>query len=235
MRFVEVVDGLFRATRRGINLYLWMRPGETVLFDTGEPGFAEGIVAAVRPFPPVRTIFLTHCHFDHAGSAAQLARTFGADVHAHPADAELLRLGKWRRPSTPSPSLVGRAMTKFVASRYPDRLDPIEGILSITPGADFPFPEMQLIALPGHAAGQIGFGLTLPGDTRVWVVGDVVMTIGGMREPILYEDRSLGLASIQKLAGLLKPGDVICPGHGKPRTANRTVIQKLHRLGQRRS
>lgn len=40
------------------------------------------------------------------------------------------------------------------------------------------------------------------------------MTVLGIREPILYEDRGDGLTSISRLTDRLFDGDLLCPGHG---------------------
>lgn len=192
MRLVEVADGLFRAARRGINVYLLVKEHEAILFDTGDPSFAKALVSAVSPFPPVRAIFLTHCHYDHAGSAAELSESFQTDVFAQAEDAALLREGTWRRPSKPSPTVLGHLLTHLVANRYPDRIQAVQTVQTIDLAEERLARGINVTPLPGHCAGQVGYSVTLSFGQRAWIVGDVVMTIAGLREPILFEDRRLG-------------------------------------------
>lgn len=233
MRFIEIADSLLRASRGGINVYLWVRSDGSILFDTGEPDFDEALAKALSGFAPIQTLYLTHCHYDHAGSAARLAKLFGAPVVAHPDDAQLLREGRWRREGRPSPTLLGALLARLVASYYPDEIAPIPAIENLDPDAETLTHDIVLIALPGHCRGQVGYGVPLPGGRRAWIVGDVVMMVAGLREPILYEDRALGLSSIKTLARTVQHGDWICPGHGSPRMVTPRLIEELLRLSDR--
>lgn len=215
VRFREFAPSLYRASRRATNVYALIRDGETTLFDTGEPSFAPAILRALAPLPPLRQILLTHVHYDHVGSAARIAAETGAQVYAHPAEAELLAQGRWRRSCTASPTPLGRAMKRLVADRFPDHVDPVATHPIVTDKLDIA-GGLRVTTLPGHSAGQIGFGIPLPEDRTAWIVGDVIMNILGPREPILYEDRVQGLASIAKIAETVRGDDVVCLGHGAP-------------------
>jgi glyoxylase-like metal-dependent hydrolase (beta-lactamase superfamily II) len=229
MRFREVAPGLYRASRKVINIYAIVKGGETTLFDTGEPSFAPAILRALAPLPPLRHILLTHVHYDHVGSAARIAAQTNAAVYAHPAEAALLASGRWRRPCTASPTLLGRVMKRLIADGFPDRVDPViadpvnDVKLDIAGG-------LRIIALPGHSAGQIGFGVPLGDGRTAWIVGDVIMNVLGPREPILYENRAEGLASIGRLAQTVNNSDFICPGHGSPIPVSPAVQSTLGTL-----
>lgn len=215
MRFRNVALELLVANRGFTNVYAILHEDETTLVDTGEPSFAGPLIQAIASLPPVRNILLTHVHYDHAGSAAALAATTGARVHAHAANVELLRSGAWRRASKPSPTMIGRVLTRLVADRFPDRVAPVTEIEPISGDQIDIAGGLDVIPLPGHAAGQVGFGFGLSNGRTAWIVGDVVMTILGLQEPILYEDRGTGLSSIARLADGVSNGDLICPGHGR--------------------
>lgn len=233
MRIREIDKGLFRATRRATNVYLADRGGHGVLIDTGEPDFAPLIEQALGPHPPARQILLTHAHYDHAGSAAILSEILGADVFAAPADAELLRSGAWRRIAAPAPDLIGRLATRFVADHFPDRVQAVRDIRSIVSPEDIAWADARLITLPGHSAGQSGFGLPIACGNVAWMIGDAIMTVPWIREPVLYENRQLGLASIRLLADLIRPGDLICPGHGMPARVTDKIIDRLRKISAR--
>lgn len=230
MRFREIAPDVYRASRRATNIYLVDQGAHSVLIDTGEPGFATGILAALEGHSPVRQILLTHAHYDHAGSAAAISRELNAKVFAHPADADLLRQGLWRRPAKPAPTLVGHLMNRMIANRFPDQIKAIAEIKHIDDESELAITGLKTIALPGHCAGQIGFGVPQSTGTTVWIVGDVIMTAPWLGEPILYENRSKGLASIAALAQSVQPGDLICPGHGVPLHVEDYTINRLLRL-----
>lgn len=235
MRFREIADGLFQAGRKATNIYLITSEQNSILIDTGEPSFAPHILRALDGFPKVQHILLTHAHYDHSGSAAALSDHFEANVWAHPAEVALLKTGAWHRAQIPAPSLFGHLMTNLIAKRFPDHVTPPNRLHPVqAPGTD-PLLGLRTITLPGHCQGQIGFGLSCPDGSAAWIVGDVIMTSLGLREPILYEDRSAGLTSITRLAEALDGGDLVCPGHGKALRVDAGLIAKLRHLGSARS
>ena len=79
--YEEVAPGVARLRVLFVNLYFVDAPDGWVLVDTGVPGSAALIKRTAekrygekaRP----RAIILTHGHFDHAGSAAELAGAWG--------------------------------------------------------------------------------------------------------------------------------------------------------------
>ncbi|KIT16615.1 hypothetical protein jaqu_16390 [Jannaschia aquimarina] len=91
--------------------------------------------------------------------------------------------------------------------------------------------EPEVIALPGHSAGQIGLAFSLADGRTAWIAGDVAMNLVGLREPILYEDRAEGLASIRTLTDRLRDGDLLCLGHGRPITVGEAARRRLRVLG----
>lgn len=70
------------------HVHLVRREDGFAVVDTGVPGTAPAILAALhelgaRP-AELRQIVLTHSHFDHMGSAADLVAATGAEVLAAP-------------------------------------------------------------------------------------------------------------------------------------------------------
>ena len=118
---VEVVPGLYRLVDlRSVNAYVW-RPrsegraeAEPILFDCGWPWSGRVLVSslaalACRP-TEIKKIAITHADLDHAGRLASLQAVSGAEVIAHPAEAERLGQDAWR------PTPENRWWTKIVAS-----------------------------------------------------------------------------------------------------------------------
>lgn len=63
-------------------------------------------------------------------------------------------------------------------------------------------------------ADLIALGWTAPNGADVVFAGDTAMTQIGLSEPILYEDRQAGLASIARLAALAEGAHRVLFGHG---------------------
>ncbi|HTE19970.1 MAG TPA: MBL fold metallo-hydrolase, partial [Armatimonadota bacterium] len=75
-----------------VNAYLVRSGDGWVVVDTGPPGCARRVLAALRrhgiPGKSVRLILLTHGHFDHTGSAVELQRLLPGHprIAMHPGD-----------------------------------------------------------------------------------------------------------------------------------------------------
>jgi len=222
------------ATRRGVNVYLISHDETAVLVDSGTPDMAKPLLKSMSSEPALTDlklsdVVLTHGHYDHAGGAADIASSSGATVWAHPAEGDLLRRGEWRRDTAASPTLHGRLLTALVANRYPDRLTPIrevQQIADIIPIAN----GLRAHHLPGHALGQLAIEWKASDGKTTIFAGDVFMDLFGPREPILYEDRLVGLRSISALADLAKTADRIALGHGGPLEVTEALLRKIRQL-----
>lgn len=103
-----------------------------------------GIAALGKRPEDVKRIVLTHAHNDHAGGLAKLARTTGAPVDTHEAEAEYIRQGK--APPLDRRNLLARVVTHMPGLDFPatdvgstfadgEELDVAGGLLVIhTPG-----------------------------------------------------------------------------------------------------
>ncbi len=211
MRFREVFPRLFTASRGGVNMHVIAHPDGAVLIDAGLPGGASALVAALEQFPDLAGIVLTHGHYDHIGGAAAVAKARGVPVWMHPADGALLAEGRWRREGRASPTLHGPLLKRLVADRYPDD---VPAVADIQPLQDeIPLAGgIEVIPCPGHSAGQIALVWR---EAKVVFAADVVMHVLGLREPLLYEDRAEGLASIRRLAEAADGAAVMVFGHGR--------------------
>lgn len=142
-----------------VNVYFIGRPGGAwVLVDAGLPGRANQILeaaearfgAGARP----EAILLTHAHFDHAGSALDLAEVWNVPIYAHRLELPYLT-GKSDYPP-PDPT-VGGAMaflSRFMPSQARDFGERIRELHpNEVPGAQ----GWEWLATPGHSPGHISF------------------------------------------------------------------------------
>ncbi len=187
-------------------VWIWRGPEGTTLVDTGPPGSAAAVLAAVGDAPVVR-IVLTHAHGDHTGSAADLRARTGAEVVAHAADAPVVR----GEAAAPAPALLpaeeelfARVGGLLAAPPCPVDREVDEG--DVLPG------DLHVLHVPGHTPGSIA--LHLPA-ARVLFTGDTVAEHGGagLLGPF-NQDRDRALASFRRLTAL--DVDVACVGHGDP-------------------
>jgi len=212
----QVVPGLWQVPLGPVNAYLVDDGREVVVVDTGRPGSAPKIEAALakigRKPGDVRSIVLTHVHPDHAGSAAALRRLTGAAIYMHEADAGMLRAGEGLRPMTPAPGMPGliwRLIIKRQAEGTPVEAAEVEALL--TDGGEAP-GGFRVIHVPGHCAGQVA--LLWPKFGGVLIAADAASNAMGLGLAPAYEDLETGVQSLRRLAGL--DFEVAVFGHGKP-------------------
>ena len=212
--------------------YLWHDPDGLTLVDTGLPGSAPHIAAAIHEvgYQPadLRRLVLTHFHPDHVGAAADIAGWGDVEVLAHHADAPFIRgqaagpppdLADWERPLYDQiTSQVTSQVTSPVAPEppTPPRID-----RELGDGDELGFGDGAVaVAVPGHTPGSVA--IYLPRH-QVLFAGDAAA-----RTPdaavicgVFNVDRAQAAASFRRLAGL--DVAVACFGHGDPLTRDATA------------
>ncbi|GAA4036453.1 MBL fold metallo-hydrolase [Hymenobacter glaciei] len=221
----QITESLYQISLGAANVFLLTGDDGLTLVDTGLPGSADKLFAAVRKGgkrpEDITRIVLTHWHPDHAGSAADLQQRLGARVVAHAADADILEQGGGERPRYLTPGLVNRLVFRFFINGVSSQIPPIsidervaDNALIATAGG------LRVLHTPGHSAGHMALLLEQEG---VLIAGDICANVFGLAYSTVYEDITLGQQSLLKVAA--KPFDQAVFGHGGP--VIRNASQKL--------
>lgn len=162
----------------------------------------------------IKRILITHAHPDHIGSLAELSVATKAEIWASTTEVGILSGDSMIQNAKPADlSLFGRSLLA-IASK-PERLNfKIDRELKDTEILDEIFSGLEVIHLPGHTMGQIGFWHA---SSKTLIGGDVMMRLGNrLTMPIraFSIDWEETKKSIIKVADL-KPSNLYL-GHGKP-------------------
>lgn len=172
--------GLIRLRLSNAYLLMGERP---VLVDTGSPGEAPAIVAALRAHgvtpEDLALIVHTHGHVDHAGSTRALQGLSPAPIAVAAPDADLLRRGR-NGQVTPS-GWLGQVVKLVVDHPFP----PVTPDVVWTEEVDLTAYGVaaRVLFTPGHTAGSLSV-LTAAGEL---IAGDVLM--GGVTNGAFAADR----------------------------------------------
>ena len=197
------------------NCYLFRAPGSdrALIVDPGDE--PDRILAAVDGLGVgVEGILLTHCHFDHVGAVAPMAKATGAPVYCPKIEVPVLAdIMAW----VPWPGIGP-------FESY-DADETLEGGEKLTLAG----LEIEVFFVPGHSPGHLAYSIPSEG---VLLSGDVLFQGSIGRTDLPGGDHQRLLQSIGELLEALPAETAVLPGHMAPTTlgAERATNPFLHEL-----
>ncbi len=224
----DVTHGVLRMKNLFVNLYFLGTADAWVLIDAGLPGSADAIIEAASDrfgkgnLP--QAIILTHGHFDHVGSLAELLDKWHVPVYAH--EIELAHLTGKKDYPKPDPT-VGKGAMALLSFAYPEKAIDLGDRVKALP-EDYGIPGMngwRWIHTPGHADGQVSLfqdegRLLIAGDAFVTVQQESLYKVATQKKEVhgppsyFTPDWIAAEASVRALAALHPT--IAATGHGTP-------------------
>jgi glyoxylase-like metal-dependent hydrolase (beta-lactamase superfamily II) len=205
------------------NCWLLKEEDGLTLIDAGHPWSTKYILAAIESIGhPLRRIFITHAHPDHAGAANELAGKTHAIVMAH--QSEIPFLQGQRTMANEKGSLICRAVLS--TARLLRSLDSpsIERVQPVADGEKL--GRLKVIHTPGHTPGSISLW---DADEQALFCGDnLLFSMGAVRVglPWFTLDRSTQNKSLKRYLDL--PAQLLLSGHGPVYAGD--VTSKIRKL-----
>ncbi|WP_053618977.1 MBL fold metallo-hydrolase [Nocardiopsis sp. NRRL B-16309] len=199
------------------NCYVVARAAGTdcVIVDPGQEASAQvAKVLAEHDLTPA-AVLLTHGHFDHVWSAADLCERHGVPVHLHPADRGLL--------TEPAAGVDQGFAAQLAALLGPGPYTEPAVLVEVADGATLALAGMEFSVehTPGHTPGSVVYTVSTEDGVPVMFAGDLVFAGSIGRTDFPGGDQAdMG----RSLAGAVlgRPDRTqILPGHGPATTVER--------------
>lgn len=193
------------------NCYIVSHGKDAVLFDTSSGASCTQVIEECSKYD-LKLVVLSHTHFDHAENAAAVSERFNVPVAYHKADDELF--DDYDAQTLKSYGLVGFVILKVSLTQLrKTKVTRPSNHFYIKEGdtlADYGFPDVKVVELPGHTKGSIG--LLVSGSSLL--AGDALDNWITPATGHLYYDK----AALEKTAERIKSFGVktIYYGHGNP-------------------
>ncbi len=203
------------------NSWLVRRAGSAnaVIFDPGDE--PERLLALIHELGvQLDAILLTHCHFDHVGAVAPVAKATGAPVYCPSRERDMLVNVMDYVPWPGFGPFEGWEPEQLVSG----------GERVSVAGLDF-----YVVPTPGHSVGHVTWALAAAQPHPVLFSGDVLFQGSIGRTDLPGGDHATLMASIATLLAAYPAETRICPGHMGETTLGRERVSNpfLHDLAPR--
>ena len=202
---------IHRIPLRLSNAYLLQKDDVALLVDAGIPGETERIMSHLqrRGVKRLEFIFLTHAHYDHVGSAAELRRQSGARILIQEADMGPLRRGETHMGEVRGRGRLSAWLLPLIERILP--VDPVEPDLVFNDTFEIPDLGVQALAMhvPGHTLGSS----VLLVERFELFAGDLVSSTGGPHPQRYYAQDWDAIQHSLSMIQKLQPTRTY-PGHG---------------------
>jgi len=197
------------------NCYLVQTAQGWILVDAGRQSMARVFKRRLDQLDidpkDIKLIIITHAHYDHVGSLAQIKAMCGCPVLAHPREASIIESGEVVIP--PGTNLLGN-MVSWLGRHSTRLLGFAKTKVEITADEEYDLTPWgvagKIIPTPGHTPGSLSVLL----EDGQAMVGDLAMNfLGGTNIPIFAEEPQQIPASWELLIN--KGATVFYPAHGK--------------------
>ena len=193
------------------NCYLVSDGKNAVLFDTASGEHLQQVIDECSKYD-LKLIVLSHPHFDHAENADALSKKFNVPVAYNEADDGIF--DDYNSQPLYSYGIVGfvvlkaslKVLSQTKVIRPENRFFVKEGDTL----ADYGFPDIKVVELPGHSMGSIGL---LVSDDAL-LVGDALDNWIRPATAHLYTDLEAEKKTVEKIRSFGKR--TYYYGHGKP-------------------
>jgi hydroxyacylglutathione hydrolase len=171
------------------------------LVDAGSPGREHIVLEQMRALgrEDLKLIFITHAHFDHYGSAAELQRKTGAPIAIHEADAAVMARGETLLGSVRGRGKIARIFLPLVQGFLGP--EPVKADIEVKDGEDLaPWGlRANVIHTPGHTPGSCCLWV----DDRYLFAGDLLSSRGRPHAQRYYAtDWSQIVQSLERIKAL---------------------------------
>ncbi|MGN1400835.1 MAG: MBL fold metallo-hydrolase [Bacillus sp. (in: firmicutes)] len=237
----DSMKGMWVYTSRIVNLYYVQNDeGDIVMIDAGMPKQAKAIKHDFREKfqkdKPV-AIILTHGHFDHVGSLAELLQEWEIPVFAHELELPFLNGEK----DYPRGKVSKKGLVSMISFKFPNYgINLATYIKPLPENHSVPFlAGWKWIFTPGHTPGHVSL---YNEEKRVLIAGDAFTTtkqesllhvitqkfeINGAPAYFTMDEETAG-KTIKKLAEL--QFDYCVTGHGRPMKSRQLIKQQMEKL-----
>lgn len=193
------------------NCYIVSNGKQAILFDTASSANYQQVLDECSKYD-LKLIVLSHPHFDHAENADALSKKFNVPVAYNEADDGIF--DDYNSQPLYSYGIVGfvvlkmslKVLSQTKVTRPENRFFVKEGDTL----AEYGFPDIKVIELPGHSMGSIG--LLVADDAML--VGDALDNWIRPATAHLYTDLEAEKKTVEKIRSYGKR--TYYYGHGKP-------------------